>query len=120
MALEKITIGKIKAPDVLYFVSFDGDENVYKDQARQMKEFFDHKQGKVRAPSFIKRLILLDLESIPERYGGWNVRYDISIGGRILRLGRKVEEIQSIDEILATFTYLLEFIEKRWVLCLKI
>jgi len=83
MALEKITIGKIKAPDVLYFVSFDGDENVYKDQARQMKEFFDHKQGKVRPPSFIKRLILLDLESIPERYGGWNVRAHVIIQGLV-------------------------------------
>ena len=74
MVLEKITIGKIRDPNVFYFVSFDGDENVYKDQVRKMKDFFNHGEGQVRPPSFIKRLILSGLESIPERYGGWNVK----------------------------------------------
>ena len=44
MGFEEITIGKIKSPDVFYFVPVDEDHEVYNRQVKEMKEFVNLKE----------------------------------------------------------------------------
>ena len=44
MGFEEITIGKIKSPDVFYFVPVHENYEVYKNQVRKMHEFFNLKE----------------------------------------------------------------------------
>ena len=45
MGFEEITIGKIKSPDIFYFVPVDENYEVYNRQVREMNEFFNLKEG---------------------------------------------------------------------------
>ena len=44
MGFEEITIGKIQSPDVFYFVPVHENYEVYKNQVREMHEFFNLKE----------------------------------------------------------------------------
>ena len=44
MGFEEITIGKIKSPDVFYFVPVYEDHEVYNRQVKEMKEFVNLKE----------------------------------------------------------------------------
>ena len=77
MGFEEITIGKIKSPDVFYFVTVDGDHEVHKKQVREMKKIVNLNEGRdnyrLKYPKFVKRLKLSNVVNSAAEYGDWKI-----------------------------------------------
>ena len=60
MGVEEITIGKIKSPDVFYYIPCNIRGNDYKRQVKEMFQHFNREENERRqkSPPFIKRLIM--------------------------------------------------------------
>ena len=61
MGIEEIKIGKIKSPDVFYYIPCNGRGNDYERQYKEMIQYFnarDEDQRRHKSPPFVKKLII--------------------------------------------------------------